>query len=383
MTVRHRLAGRRVTLRWGMLALVLVGCHDATDRSNRFRARQQSTAEQYGQVAPYMLRELTTYCRDMRAEACAFRSLPFALPTPAGGVVLGDFMKVLVEFDSTGVAVREIGRLGDGPGEYRNVIAGAFSAGGVLTVFDIGNLRRVRYDSAGRHVETTRLEDLPIPFESTRMSSAGLVMFRLPGAEHVGDTVRAGFFRVPPDTTRAIETLSVDAAALTVRLSDLQPTPPLFTPRPQWDVTSDGDIVYAGAADFVIERYTSSGRPDLLIEVDMAPRPVSRSDVEARLARIEHPGQRAAIRRAGVADAQPWINALRVTADGSFWTAESPDWTKGSVRWNRFSPDGKLEGYVVLGIDSSIEGGVGDRVLIVVRDEDGPYAGWYLLTRGG
>ena len=96
----------------------------------------------------------------------AHRSLWFKVLIPI--LVLGGMSAQLVETDSTGRFVRNIGRGGNGPGEYRWVIAGSFDARGRLRIYDTGTSRISTFHSDGRLADTK-----PVPRPPHTMSGGG------------------------------------------------------------------------------------------------------------------------------------------------------------------------------------------------------------------
>jgi hypothetical protein len=60
---------------------------------------------------------------------------------------------VIRQYDPSGTYVKDVGREGAGPGEYRRVLGMRVLANGQLAIWDPRNVRIAVYDSAGRYVE--------------------------------------------------------------------------------------------------------------------------------------------------------------------------------------------------------------------------------------
>ncbi len=67
---------------------------------------------------------------------------------------------VIRHYDSDGQHIRDIGRGGEGPGEYRDVRAMHVFEDGRLLIWDISNARATFYDSSGSYLESHAHHDL-------------------------------------------------------------------------------------------------------------------------------------------------------------------------------------------------------------------------------
>jgi hypothetical protein len=87
---------------------------------------------------------------------------------PSGRIYLYDPGDRRVKlFDRTGAFVRSIGRLGEGPGEYRFIRNLAVGSNGLLNVFDASTLRRTTYGDDGKVVS---LSPMPLLIGNPGMS---------------------------------------------------------------------------------------------------------------------------------------------------------------------------------------------------------------------
>jgi hypothetical protein len=92
--------------------------------------------------------------------AIEFGSVRSVLLDSAGVlVVVDDRNRTVNEFDSTGAFVRQIGRDGAGPGEYRNPYSVAWLDGN-LALLDPGNTRLAVFDRAGKWVTSWPVQPL-------------------------------------------------------------------------------------------------------------------------------------------------------------------------------------------------------------------------------
>ena len=82
----------------------------------------QETAAMYKRVPQFTMTATATWCADPTSAGCDFRNPASVRATPPGGLLASDFMGPLRLFDSTGAFIRELGRKGQGPGEYGFVV---------------------------------------------------------------------------------------------------------------------------------------------------------------------------------------------------------------------------------------------------------------------
>jgi hypothetical protein len=153
-----------------------------------------------------------------------------------------------------------------------------------------------------------------------------------------------------------------------------------------WDVGPGLSIVYAQGDRMRIERYRGDGVADLLVEGDVPLRAVTSAEVARELAPSSTSGSpapevfAAQLREAArnAPEFHPAITGLAVLADGSIWAKGSPASESDSTRYDVFSRDGRLTGYVMLPAAARVIDGDANVVLVTTVDSAGaPLAAVY------
>lgn len=288
--------------------------------------------------------------------------------------------------DSMGIFVRSIGEQGVGTGEHETVKDVSVDIDrGVITVFDLGNLRLLDYDSVGTLRSAVQIR----PFSSFTSAMArrhGVVFFSLPAGETYGQLIAATFDALDPSGKSVHRVVTVKAPAVKRQGSDLGGMPPFFLPRASWAVGPNGSITYASGAVSTIERYDSEGHGNLFLDTGVPTHTVTAADIAAEekrtlqsfspdwRARTESFVKRAA---AGAAKNHPVFAAVRVLSDGTLWLREGSSSAADSVRWNVFKPSGAWLGWAKLPVSVRILGGRSDRLLVAKYDHPHqPFAEW-------
>ena len=256
-------------------------------------------------------------------------------------------------FDPRGRYVRTIGRIGDGPGEFRE-IKRVFRIGGdsLLTYDGAG---RVNYfDSAGRFA---RPETFTRPLVGRFTDGSFLVSAsyatpsrpRTPSEAAFGarDSIRLFHAsasavidsgRPFPDGARDV----VSGVRVLIPYSSL----------PAIAVDFDRFCFAQGGA-FTISVHAPNGKPTALIHVSLAPVKIKEADVarELELLLKNKPPQVVAINRekyAKHAADYPAFSSLVVDASHRLWASTSARFGESTMRWFVFAPDGRLQGSVTL-----------------------------------
>lgn len=80
-------------------------------------------------------------------------------PAPDGSVYVGDGQIPLIRhYGPDGEWIRDVGRSGEGPGEYLDLTAMRVRADGTLVVYDARQHRIIEYDAGGSHVRSIRVD---------------------------------------------------------------------------------------------------------------------------------------------------------------------------------------------------------------------------------
>ena len=369
----------------GVVALAVACNGPQGDRSQpAFAASVRFTRAEYDAAPRLALRRMYAICEGGRTPVCQFRSIDVAALGPGRRVLLAQAYGVAQEFDSTGRWTRSLGRLGAGPGEYRKVMTAGYDSAGGIILFDLSGFRIVTFGSLGRPLWTRNVSPSA---EFTGVSAKGgrVVQWLVPGSETRGGIVTSQFALM--DSAGGSEALaSVVTKALRAPGSDLMPLPPLFWASPVWDVGPGLSVVFSPGDRMRIERYRGDGAADLLVEGDVPVRAVTSAEVARKLARSgtsgsPAPGVLAAQLREAARNAAPFhpaITDLAVLGDGSIWAKGSPASESDSTRYDVFSRDGRLTGYVMLPAAARVVDGDATVVLVTAVDGAGaPFAAVY------
>jgi len=259
---------------------------------------------------------------------------PRAIAVGRDGViyVLDGQVPVLRAYSSDGSFLRDVGREGDGPGEYRSPDGMAVLPDGRLIVRDPPNSRitvfgpdgayetewplsagfntsrRFYVDTAGHSYVTTLLERGMAPWDWR----FGLVRYSPEG--QIEDTLPAPTWDYEPARVRASNGNS----------SSMRPVP--FTPEPAWSFSPLGYFVGGLSTDYRIDLHRSDA-PVVRIERDATPVPVQPEEADERVRRITH-----GLRRQygswkwngpGVPDVKPPFRDLFLSWEGNVWVLVS------------------------------------------------------------
>jgi hypothetical protein len=340
----------------------------------------------YRAMARLPLRRIATICREREQPQCPLREIRVAVAGPHGTVYLGEPGVALRQFDEHGAYVRIIGNLGTDSGQYQGAEAAAYDGGARIHVFDASTLHLLTYDTAGRHLGTMRLALTP-DYVGARGSPDGLALLSLPPGKRYEERVE-GRLDVADAASGTLRRAGiVDARALQIEGTDLQPMRPFFLPRPVWAAGRDRSITYTAGDDEYIARYDSAGRPELLVRFAVPPVPVSPAEMERERERVSakfseswRERVQSYIERAAASSPHdhPLFTDLAVLDDGSWWIRESPIPLADSVRWDVLNRDGTPLGFAMLRKESRVAGGSMEHLLVVEAPDHGvPYVGWY------
>ena len=305
-----------------------------------------------------------------------FGSVRSVLLDSAGVLIVVDGRNRTVnEFDSTGTFVRQIGRDGAGPGEYRQPYSVAWLDGN-LAVLDPGNPRLAVFDRAGKWVTSWPVQ----PVTGGQM----IRLYRTP-------PVFAAFaFR---RTGRGAEQLYVrygldgpqDTLVMAARPTDLELG--IECGRPDKAISfftnpyaasfiqiplGDGRRAIARTDAYRIALLGRGGDTTLVIAGDAAPSPVTEADWQAGMAewekfRVEWPTaqcNRTSFTRSAV---KPVLNWLFLDGEGRLWVEiESSEGIRYDVFDDAGRPVASVDGLPRSeGLDPSV---TGRRAAFVVRD---------------
>lgn len=272
----------------------------------------------------------------------------------------GGLSSIIAVFSSDGQLVRQVGRTGDGPGEFRWITSLDVGAEDSVFVFDqaLQRLTVLAPDGSARRT---------VPFRVTRggRGKGGLsVVTRLAGGTWVGrgaepmvqgpvgklvrDTVEVSLF--DGELTFLGTVALVPGRMTTTTMLDGRPVfrVPAFTPE-ALTATWGNCVFVSGGEQPVVMVYRSDGRLVATISGPGAPRPVSRAHLQTRLDSdlLEYGREReASLRTLIFSEAHPkhLPHFHRIVLDhrGNIWLQEyAPPWGE-SRRWYVLSQRGEV-----------------------------------------
>lgn len=368
---------------YGLLLLMLIasGCGGARD--------DQAIHEEMPRLS---LTPLAQICVGGDEVPCQFVNAALATVAPDGRVAVADIFGELREFGRDGQFVRTVGARGGGPGEYRRLVAAGYDGLGRLTVLDQSAMRVQRFDGTGTVDGTATAPFIP-GLIGVSVVHGKVALFSLPGASAIGDTVEAHLVLVDPASGDTSSLPGLPEPAIATGDGSMFPIPPLFTVMPieRWAVSPDGAFHLADRERLrIVRRDRAGGTPVVLVDLAVAPRPVTDQDIEAALARrgpIGPPGNTvvaAQLRRQldaareNAPRVHPLVTRLVILDDGTLLARGSAPPGIDSVRWNAFSAEGDPVGYLLLSAGTSIAAGRLERMLLTIPDaDDVPRIGWY------
>ena len=321
-----------------------------------------------------------------------------------GTIFLLDRQVLVVRaYGPDGTHLRDIGREGGGPGEFRNPDGMTMLPDGRLLVRDPGNARITVFDSAGDYLEQWSLSG---GFNTSRRfyaDSAGnsyaMVLLERDAAvtEWTYGLARYGPDGSIRDTVRAPKWEFEPARVVASQEGNTSVSSVPFTPQASWTFSPLGYMVGGLSTDYRVDLFRADA-PLLRIERDWTPVPVLPEEADERIRRRTAQFQRdfGSWRWNGpsIPDTKPPFRDIIVSEDGSIWVLTSQRgeamMTEAEARdeeartrvpplrfeeplaFDVFAPDGSFLGPVrVPGSFSAFPEPVvrGDTVWAVTRDE--------------
>jgi hypothetical protein len=253
--------------------------------------------------------------------------------------VLDRQVPVVRHFDARGKFVRNIGRRGQGPGEFLNVSGIAMSRDGHLLLWDTGNWRVNVYSSSG-----DVLPQLTTPSGTSGsasatyarallVDSAGRIVTRKMVFSRDFNNRPTVWVRFAPNGD-LIDTLRAPASAFAV--TELRATagnssktvPVPFSPRRIVSMSPLGYLI-AGVPNRYAFEIHQPGRPVVSVRRDIKPDPVSRSEradarkeVEENMRELDPAWS---WNGPEIPDTKPLYHDLQVALDGRVWVAIVPE----------------------------------------------------------
>ncbi len=237
-----------------------------------------------------------------------------------GQVVAADRgSSVLRFFSASGTPIRVVGRPGDGPGEYKDLVSIQQCGADTLYAWDRMHARLTVLDSAGAFIRQSRLPGDPLQISCDR---AG----------------RIAVLAITPLTSTASPVYSGAVLVVSTSGDSLGAVAPvvLGTNRPLGALTSIALVpgrLYVGTGDSArVDRFTADGRPDGGFALDVPRRHPTSANYDATIDRIvsslREAAARAANRKRLMATPMPeYVPAYRTILPGpagTLWVVISP-----------------------------------------------------------
>ena len=260
---------------------------------------------------------------------------------PDGSIfVLDRQVPVVRHYDARGQFIRNIGRRGDGPGEFRLVSGIAMTHDGRLLLWDTGNWRINVYSATGEV-----LPQLTTPSGTSGSSSAtysralmvdsaGRIVTRKsifnPREIKNRPTVWVRFATngslidtaFPPPSTKTEAVVSATSGPATIS----QRVP--FSPRRLVTMSPRGTFI-AGFPDRYAFEIQQPGRPVVSVRRDVKAEPVSRAERSEAKRQIEEKMRQTnptwSWNGPDIPDVKPFYDDLQVALDGRIWVAIIPE----------------------------------------------------------
>lgn len=290
-----------------------------------------------------------------------------------GQMYVADFYSAQVTvFNGRGEAVRQLGRRGPGPGEFRHLRNLQVISGDSLFVYDSGNMRANLYAPAATDLART-IDAIEVfglrPFHVWRVSGGYLVLIqemasrssterllfeRLVLFGHDGRILRDSIFFSPSRDMIRVEVNST---------SYLTPNP--FGARTVMDVNSRGVIVHALTRDVAVHIEGNRRSSKRTIYLDHQPPPVVASDIDQFIESLPLDWAKPAVRRFLAqkenADRWPTIDHLIVDDSGRIWVQLGTR-PRELAKWAVLNLLGELQFLAHLPPDAKIREVKGDRL---------------------
>lgn len=299
-------------------------------------------------------------------------------------VVADDRAGKLRAYDATGRFLWASGRSGEGPGEYRRIVAVGEGPGDSLWAWDFGLRRFTILTDRGRVVRLVRV-DAPLSslLAVGRLGDGTFLMRESFSTEVHREGTALGLTRA----LAALVRISADGSLLdTVRLVMGREyylgeeggrgvmSAPLFAR--ETSVVLAGTELYAGEQTaFEIGCYTLDGQLRTLIRVPGVDLRITETDVQSLVDReldglssAERAMRERHLASMAVPDTKPAYGQLLLDPDGNLWAAEYARHPSPPTRWTVFDRGGRLLGIVTMPDRFDLRQVGRDRVLGVWRD---------------
>lgn len=325
---------------------------------------------QWSSAARLTLTPMQRWCANPDADGCDFKGPASVRALPDGGVLASDAQGPLKRFGVDGRFVGTLGRRGKGPGEYGFVIDAAQTSNGLVTWFDITQMRIASIALDGTPGPVSVLQP-PYTMAGLYMLDTQLVVLDVPAWPKLGEIVEATYRTVPVKGTPRVLARVRTPSTFTPG-SDLRPMNGPFEPRVIGDVGPGGDVAHTNGTSYDIDVFPIKAA-SWHLSVDAPERAVTATQRDSALAAILKRFRAAnaaslppVVRDAYAADrrAHPPISLMRVVQDGTLWIRTAVPSGAKIARWDVFARDGQRVGYAELPTAARVWDGTRDWVLV-------------------
>lgn len=296
--------------------------------------------------------------------------------------------KELLLFESDGSFLKSVGGDGSGPGEFRGVEGPWKLAGNHFGVADQGLGRITIYAWPDRIVRT-------ISFAGNYPPGVPSTPFATYGITRTGTTIfwgALGIAATPGISRPEMSIVSLDSAGNGARVGPPRPgmeqyvaidgqpgVTVMFNPMgPAPLVAACGDrVAIAENQSYQVNLTSTTGDVVMIVRADVPRHNATDSDyIEGSREYLEMVGRKSdndileTARAMASSPFAPVLRNIRCEASGAFWVEEFPDYSGNRRRVVAYEPDGSMRHSLWLPLNMRILGVDGDRMALLVLDED-------------
>lgn len=325
------------------------------------------------------------------AEEYTFGYVGTVAPSPDGSLYVTDTQVPLIRtYDQEGTHVGDVGRPGQGPGEYRSVGPMVVDAEGRLTIWDGGNGRLSTFGPDGEYLTSIPVRNGVAGWRILAAGPEGEVYLQVRG-EGTPQNVEGGqmdWARICPEGTmeRLHPVPRPDPVGPRYVLAGRGGYYRPFVTMTVDAIGPDGSHYWARNDEYVIHRVRPDGEESVLTR-GVDPIEVSAEEREEWTARSESFAERSPENRSDyfpIPEVKPFLRELAVDLDGRLWVSRyteaahmpySPEYQqeresqglpsynwRDTLTWDVFSDAGELLGVVTFPFRTSFVTATGDQV---------------------
>ena len=363
--------GRAITAALVCAAFILGGC---AGKGGAAISRSANLSQaQYDHLQRWHLEPSRIMCDGLTERACEAVDPGQAVLLPDGTMLVHSQDHSVARIDAGGRVVSRFGRHGDGPGEYRSVVALGRMRSGTVWIADLARRTMLLYSPDTSTAPTATVLEAPRYMQSLRGYGDIYGYHIVPGAKHLGDSVLSTL-EIHGITGKTLASVQVSAYAMQTDFSDLVPIPGWFAARPVWAIGPDSTIVYSNGKRYVVDIVGPGIRHRQLV-VERPQRKVTGADIKAQAAAAQmgpHNDNILNMKSANAARMFPAITAVRVLGGQMAALRVDDEQEPDSARWDLLRTDSlQLVGFVRLGPDDDIVGGRSDSVVVMHQTVNG------------